>query len=96
MTDIKYKMEDEKYVLHYSHDVQPLLDANAKERALGGGAFEKKGEFRKVMRIDTVTLMDICLKYHLDFFKPEDCKVIMKILKGEEYKKFRTVNDVNL
>lgn len=96
MYRVKAHEQGSNLIVSYDMDVEPLLNANHKERREHSertGAFGKKGEFRKIMSVDPVTLMRICKETGLDFFNQGDAKEILKILKRPEYAKFRTVPD---
>jgi hypothetical protein len=93
MTDktITYHEEDGNIILKYQADVEALLKRNADLRALRGTT-EARGAMHHIMTIDQVTLQDVCSKYKLDFFNEDDAKVILKILQGPDYQKFRTTD----
>lgn len=73
-------------------DVEPHLEACAAERRENREhtAFGKRGDMRKTMSVPFNVINSICLEHGLDFFNPEHAKMILKILKGSDYKKFRT------
>lgn len=80
-------------------DVEPHLEACAAERRVDAeerGAFGKRGEWRKTMSVPFNVINDICLKHGLNFYDTEDAKKIARILKGVEYKNFRTTIDKNI
>lgn len=87
--------ENGDLILSYHQDVEPQLEeAKAARNAIC--TVEKKSEFRRTMTIPFNVLLEICTKYNLNFYEPEDAKVILKILKGSDYKNFRTVPDKHL
>lgn len=90
MYTIKAEENDEAVVLHYTEDVEPVMDSCHAARREDTG---KKGEFRRTMQVPMIVIQAICDKHNLDFFNAEHAKVIMEKLKGPEFKVFRTVND---
>lgn len=92
---IKAHEQGSSLLLHYSQDVEPILNDAARSRRFHAEqtSFAKRGEFRRIFSISPVILMDICQKHHLNFYDSHDAKKIMKILKRPEYKLFRTTND---
>lgn len=84
-----YHEEDGKIIVSYEQDIEAVLKANHEQRATRS-VFDKKGEMHHVMRVPRVVIMKICERTGLDFFKPEDAKEIMKILRGPEFAAFRT------
>lgn len=88
-----YHEEDDKIHVKYSEDVQDVLDYAHDKRA-AEGEFEKMGEFKQVMRVPMSVLLDIKIKYGWDFMEKDHWPLVMKILRGPEYTKFRTTNKV--
>lgn len=89
-TVIRYAEEDDRIVLKYEHpDADVIERVNADEYA-SKGRFEKKGAFHHVFRIPQAVLTKICSDTGLNFFDADDAKRILQILKGPEYRKFRT------
>lgn len=84
--------DDERVVLHYTEDVEPIMDACAALRR-EDSTLGTKGEFRRVMQVPMVIIQSICDRDKLDFFNPDHAKLIMERLKAPEFKVFRTVND---
>lgn len=91
---IKAHERDDDLVLQYYQDVEPVLDAAAAARREDRErtAFQKSSEFKRTMIIPFNILMKITQETGLDFYQPEDAKVILKILKGPEYARFRTTD----
>lgn len=85
--------EGDKIHIKYEEDVQDALDF-AHDKRVQEGEFEKMGEFKQVMRVPQVVLLDIKIKYGWDFMVKDHWPMVMKILKGPEYAKFRTTNRV--
>lgn len=93
---LTYYEQDGNSIIHYYQDVEPHLEYAAKcrrEDAERRGAFGKRQEFRRTMSLPFNVLMEICSKYNLNFFEPEDAKVVLAIAKGPDYKGFRTTTD---
>lgn len=90
MYTIKAEENDEAVILHYAEDVEPVMDSCAFARREDTG---KKGEFRRTMQVPMIVIQAICDKHTLNFFDPDHSRRIMEILKGPEFKVFRTVND---
>lgn len=83
-----YHEEEGKIILNYTQDIEAVLKANHEQRA-ASSRVAKKGDMHHVMRVPQVVLMEIQKRTGLDFFKPEDAKEILKILKGPEFVAFR-------
>lgn len=81
--------DGDKFHIKYEEDVSHIIKANHEEMARKS-VFDKKRDFHHVMRVPHIVLMEIQRQTGLDFFKPDDAKEIMKILKRPEYAKFRT------
>lgn len=93
---VTYHEEDGNSILHYYQDVEPHLEYAAKcrrEDAERRGAFGKRNEMRRTMSVPFNVILEVCNKYGLDFFNQEDAKVVARILKGPDYKHFRTTID---
>jgi hypothetical protein len=90
MYTIKVHEDDEAVAVHYYQDVEPVMDACKVARDHDSGP---KGEFRRTMQIPMIVIQALCDKYKLDFFNSEHAQRIMKILRGPDFKVFRTVND---
>lgn len=84
-----YHEEDDKIVVSYEQDIETVLKVNHEQRAMTS-RLARKGDLHHVMRVPTVVLMQIAQETGLDFFKPEDAKAILEILKRPEYAAFRT------
>jgi hypothetical protein len=84
-----YHEEEGKIILNYQEDLEALLKANHEQRQ-ARSRLDKKADLHHVMRVPQVILMKIMQETGLDFFKPEDAKLILEILKGPEYAAFRT------
>lgn len=87
---IKYKEEEGKILLLTEHPDTSLVEKLNAEQMASRGRFDKKGDFHHVMRVPQAVLTKICAETGLDFFNPEDSKTIFNILKGPDYRKFRT------
>ena len=85
--------EGDKIHIKYEEDVQDALDF-AHDKRVQEGEFEKMGEFKQVMRVPQVVLLDIKIKYGWDFMVKDHWPMVMKILRGPEYAHFRTTNRV--
>jgi hypothetical protein len=85
-------------IVHTYEDVQSVVDANAAERRWNDeqGRFSKKAEFRKKMSIPRNVMMNFCQTTGLDWFNPEDAKVILKYFSSVDWKNLRTVSDKNI
>jgi hypothetical protein len=85
---------DEKVTLKYTQDVSAALksaeDARREDRERG--AFQKSHDMKRTFCVPFGVLMDIQARTGLDFFKQDDAKAIVKILKGPDYAKFRTTD----
>jgi hypothetical protein len=88
-----YHEEDDKIHVRYSEDVESLLAYTHAKRA-AEGEFEKMGEFKHVLRIPASVLLDIRTRYGWDYQDPDHWPLVMKILRGPEYARFRTTNRV--
>lgn len=96
---VTYHEEDGKTILNYYQDVEPVIEYAAqcrREDAERRGAFGKRAEFRRTMTLPFNVIQEICAKYSLNFFEPEDAKVVLRIAKGPDYAKFRTTCDRNI
>lgn len=96
---LTYHEEDGKSIINSYQDVEPHLEYAAqcrREDAERRGAFGKRQEMRRTMSVPFNVIEGICNKYNLNFFEPDDAKVILKILKGPEYKGFHTTIDKHL
>lgn len=96
---VAYHEEDGNTILNYYQDVEPHMEYAAKcrrEDAERRGAFGKRAEFRRTMSIPFNVILSICNRYKLNFFDPEDAKVVLGIAKGPEYRAFRTTIDKNI
>ncbi len=82
---------DGSITVYREQDVEPILKANAEQRALESPG-SRRGEFHHVMRVPMIVLEKICNEHHLNFFDKADAKKIMQILKGNEFQYFRTTN----
>lgn len=80
---------DGSVTYYREEDVEPILKANAAQRAMRS-TVEKKGDLHHVMRVPMIVIEDICNKNHLNFWDKDDAKKIMAILKGPEFAFFRT------
>lgn len=80
--------EDGKLILGKVSDIEPLLKANAEQRAMSSRV-QKKGDLHHVMRIDQDVLEAVCTKHGLNFFDSDDAKKVLQILKGPEFSVFR-------
>ena len=97
MSDLKIKPvedNDERVVLKYTQDVEPVLiaAADARREDRERGAFQKRHEFKRTMCVPFVTIMEIERKTGLSYTNKEDAKAFAKILKGPDYAKFRTTD----
>lgn len=81
-------------VLKYSGDAQDIVDqaaAEAREHR-EHGRHAGISEFRKVMELDPIVMMEVARIHGLD---PYDSKVV-DIMMGRDYSKFRCVDDKRL
>ena len=88
----RYHEEDDKTIITYHQDIEAHLKLAHYERSVDSRV-AKKGEFRKTMSIPFNIVQKLMNETGLDFFKTDDAKAIMKILKKPEYAAFRTVAD---
>ncbi|KVP90710.1 hypothetical protein WJ95_09390 [Burkholderia ubonensis] len=88
---VTYHEEDGKMHVRYEQDVETVLKLNHADRA-AEGAFDKRGEFNRVMRVPEVIMLEIRFKYGWDYQNPDHWPMVKKILKGPEYAAFRTTN----
>ncbi len=82
---------DGSLTVYREQDVEPILKANAEQRALEAKG-SKRGDFHQVMRVPMIVIEKICNDHGLNFFDKEDAKRILQILKGNEFKYFRTTD----
>lgn len=78
-------------VLKYSGDAQAIVDAAAAE-ARGHrehGRFSGRSEFRKVMELDPIVMMEVARQNNLSYYD----KKVVEIMMGRDYSKFRCVDD---
>ena len=80
--------------VNYYQDVEPILDICARERRVDRERtfFQKRPEWRRTMSIPMNIIMEICQKYHLDFYNSDDAKKV-KAIAARDYPMFKTVND---
>lgn len=90
--DISVDVEaDGRTVIKYSGDASAIVEAAAAE-ARGHrehGRFSGRSEFRKVLELDPIVMMEVARIHGLD---PYDSKVV-EIMMGRDYSKFRCVDD---
>lgn len=72
-------------------DAQGVLDVCAEMRAEN---HRKDDGMRHVMRVPTEIMDEIRIKYGWDFMNPDHWPYVFKILKGPEYRGFRTYDGV--
>ncbi len=92
MYKIKYHEDAEgRTVLQYTGDAQAIVDAAAAEARehREHGRFSGRSEFRKVLELDPIVMMQIAQQNGLDYFDPK----VMEIAMGRDYSKFRCVDD---
>lgn len=86
-----YHEECDKIVLKYEDDVESVLKYTHEKRA-AEGEFERMGEFKHVMRVPEVVMLDIRNRYGWDYLNQDHWPMVQKILFGPEYSKFRVTN----
>lgn len=84
-----YHEEGEKIVVKYDEDVESALKY-AHEKRSQEGEFERMGEWKQVMRIPQVVMLDIRNRFGWDYMNPEHWTMVKKIVFGPEYAAFRT------
>ncbi len=82
---------DGSLTVYREQDIEPILKANAEQRAMESTA-SKRGEFHHVMRVPMIVIEKICAEHHLNFFDKDDAKKVLQLLKGNEFKYFRTTD----
>ena len=87
---IKYKEEEGKILLITEHPDTKALEKMCAEVSADRGTTGKRGDMHHIMRIPQAVLTKICAETGLNFFDTNDSKLILAILKGPEYRKFRT------
>lgn len=87
---LTYREQEGKILIEQHHPDASVVEKLNAEQMAARGRFSKKGDFHHVMRIPQAVLTKICADTGLDFFNPDDAKKILKILKGPEYRAFRT------
>ena len=82
---------DGRTVLRYHGDAQAIVDAAAAEARehREHGRFSGRSDFRKIMELDMVVMMDVARSHGLSYFDPK----IAEIMMGRDYSKFRCVDD---
>jgi hypothetical protein len=88
---VTYHEEDDKVILRYTQDVEPVLKLNHEQRAAECSA-SRIGEFHQTMRVPEVVMLDIRVRYGWDYQNPDHWPMVKSILKGPEYAAFRTTN----
>lgn len=83
--------EDGKVHVKYEEDVQSAIDY-AHDKRVQEGEFERMGEWKHVMRIPEIVMLDIRNTYGWDYMNPEHWPMVKKLVFGPEYAKFRTTN----
>lgn len=86
---ITYHEEDGRMVLNYQEDVEPVLKY-AHEKRAAEGEFERMGEFKHVMRVPEVVMLEIRNKYGWDYMNKDHWPHVKKILTGPEYAAYKT------
>lgn len=86
---------DGNVLVNAYQDVEPHMEYAAKLRRADAeerGAFGKRKDLHHTMSVPFNIIQTICLQTGLDFFKSEDAKQILKILK-RDYPAFKTTMD---
>ena len=81
-------MKDGTFALHYSQDVEPILDHNKAETAAVQG--RRCGDMVKVATVPVTVQYEWIRRYGVDPLKPEHNDLLERLLNSNEYRYLRT------
>lgn len=82
--------EDGGFLLHYSQDAEPVLDANARKRGLGRAYYAADPDMWRVASIPIGVQMEWLTKYGIDVYNPEHEKAVVKLLNDPDWRYLKT------
>ncbi|WBT40162.1 hypothetical protein [Hyphomicrobium sp. DMF-1] len=80
-------LEGGKFALHYSQDVEPLLDHN---KACQGESLNRKSEFRHYASVPVTVQYQWIKDYGVDPLAPEHQDLLTRLLNSNEWRYLKT------
>lgn len=83
-------LEGGKFALHYSQDVEPVLEINKTKQACGRGYYAEDNEMWKVASIPVTVIYEWIRRYGVNPTEPEHHDLLRRLLNSNEWRYLKT------
>lgn len=83
-------MKDGTFALHYSQDVEPLLDENKAKQSAGREYYAADSEMWRVASVPVTVQYEWIKRYGVDPLKPEHQGLLKRLLNSNEWRYLKT------
>lgn len=83
-------LEGGKFALHYSQDVEPVLDMNKTKQNYGRDYYAHDSDVWRVASIPVTVRYEWIKTYGVDPLAPENNKLLARLLNSNEYRYLKT------
>lgn len=87
---IDFEADGDKFHLHYTQDVEPLLDENKAKRNAGREYYARDSELWKVASVPVTVQYEWIKRYGRDPLEPENQDLLRQLLNDPEWRYLKT------